>query len=84
MRDLLHMYNDSILSRIFNIDENIEAFQNGGTMNVIPEGALHARKHHMADDEHITKKGIPVVDNEGTFAPWFARTDFASPQRTRS
>ena len=65
MRDLLHMYNDSILSRIFNIDENIEVFQNGGTMNVIPEGALHARKHHMADDEHITKKGIPVVDTDG-------------------
>lgn len=43
----------------------IEKFQNGGTVNVIPEGALHARKHHMADDEHITKKGIPVVDNEG-------------------
>jgi len=34
-------------------------------MNVIPEGALHARKHHMENDEHITKKGIPVVDLEG-------------------
>jgi len=34
-------------------------------MNVIPEGALHARKHHMEDDEHITKKGIPVVDVNG-------------------
>jgi hypothetical protein len=34
-------------------------------MNVIPEGALHARKHHMENDEHITKKGIPVVDLDG-------------------
>jgi hypothetical protein len=34
-------------------------------MNVIPEGALHARKHHMENDEHITKKGIPVIDLEG-------------------
>lgn len=38
----------------------VESFQKGGTFNVIPEGALHARKHHM-DIEGITKKGIPVV-----------------------
>lgn len=44
----------------------INYFQNGGTVNVIPEGALHARKHHMENDEHITKKGIPVVDVNGT------------------
>lgn len=31
--------------------------------NVIPEGALHARLHHM-DQEGITKKGIPVVTEE--------------------
>jgi len=43
----------------------INYLQNGGTVNVIPEGALHARKHHMEDDEHITKKGIPVVDING-------------------
>ena len=35
-------------------------FQEGGEINVIPDGALHARKHHM-DMEGITKKGIPVV-----------------------
>lgn len=35
-------------------------FENGGSINVIPEGALHARKHNM-DMEGITKKGIPVV-----------------------
>lgn len=43
-----------------------EKFKEGGKMNVIPEGALHARLHHM-DVEGITKKGIPVItkDSEG-------------------
>lgn len=31
--------------------------------NVIPEGALHARLHHM-DQDGITKKGIPVITEE--------------------
>lgn len=35
-------------------------FKDGGKVNVIPEGALHARKHNMELNE-ITKKGIPVV-----------------------
>lgn len=43
---------------------NVQAFKKGGQMNVIPEGALHARKHHMEDDESITKKGIPVITEE--------------------
>ena len=34
------------------------------TKNVIPEGALHANLHHM-DLDNITKKGVPVIDNEG-------------------
>lgn len=38
-------------------------FQQGGSINVIPDGALHAHKHNM-DMEGITKKGIPVVSNE--------------------
>lgn len=54
-----------IINKYKNSEKEIGKFQNGGTMNVIPEGALHARKHHMADDEHITKKGIPVVDTDG-------------------
>lgn len=33
--------------------------------NVIPEGALHANKHHMEHAEDLTKKGIPVIDNKG-------------------
>lgn len=39
-------------------------FQQGGSINIIPEGALHAHKHNM-DMEGITKKGIPVIDNNG-------------------
>lgn len=33
--------------------------------NIIPEGALHARKHNMENAENLTKKGIPVIDNDG-------------------
>ena len=40
-----------------------KAFKQGGKMNVIPEGALHARLHHM-DVDGITKKGIPVITKE--------------------
>lgn len=38
-------------------------FQQGGSINIIPEGALHARKHNM-DMEGITPKGIPVVSEK--------------------
>lgn len=40
-----------------------QKFQNGGKMNVIPNGALHARLNHM-DVDNITKKGIPVITQE--------------------
>lgn len=47
------------------IEGKVDIFKEGGSINVIPEGALHARKHNM-DMEGITKKGIPVVsDKEG-------------------
>lgn len=39
-------------------------FQEGGKiMNVIPEGALHARKHSLPDEisKNVTDKGIPVI-----------------------
>lgn len=38
-------------------------FQEGGQLNVIPEGALHARKHDLPENvaEQVTGKGIPVV-----------------------
>ena len=38
-------------------------YKEGGSINVIPEGALHAHKHNM-DMEGITPKGIPVVSNK--------------------
>ena len=44
--------------------DDIQEYKEGGSINVIPEGALHARLHHM-DMDGITKKGIPVVDNNG-------------------
>ena len=37
----------------------------GGAVNVIPEGNLHARLHHMEDADNLTKKGVPVVDRDG-------------------
>ena len=42
-------------------------FKQGGQMNVIPEGALHARKNNMelAKEGEVTHKGVPVVDNDG-------------------
>ena len=43
----------------------LQKFQNGGAVNIIPDGALHARLHHMEDAKDLTKKGIPVVDNNG-------------------
>lgn len=42
---------------------SVPEFQNGGSINVIPDGALHARKHNMEMDG-ITRKGIPVVSEE--------------------
>lgn len=53
-----------IKSTEINLVDVIPEFQDGGSINVIPEGALHARKHNM-DMEGITKKGIPVIDNKG-------------------
>ena len=52
-----------------NITDKVRAFKEGGKvnsrdMNVIPEGALHARLNHM-DNEDFTKKGIPVVAKDG-------------------
>ena len=48
-------------------NQEIESLKQGGQMNIIPEGALHARKNNMdlAAEGEITHKGIPVVDNEG-------------------
>lgn len=77
MRDLLHMYNDDNLVKLFEITnkynrENplevqtfLNSYKDGGKVNVIPEGALHAHKHHLEEVdekfEDVTNKGIPVV-----------------------
>lgn len=53
--------------------EDPQRFQNGGTIgidtNILPEGALHARKNNLSDLnpdlEDATKKGIPVMAAEG-------------------
>ena len=43
-----------------------QAFKQGGQMNVIPEGALHARKNNMEGaGKDFTAKGIPVMDIDG-------------------
>lgn len=53
--------NQVIPTNIILIDPmTIPEFQEGGSINVIPDGALHARKHNMEMDG-ITQKGIPVV-----------------------
>lgn len=48
--------------------EEVAGFKNGGAVNVIPDGALHAHKHHLEDVdgkfEEVTTKGIPVITEE--------------------
>lgn len=56
-----------------NHQKETEKFQNGGVIgvdtNILPEGALHARKNGLAnlnpELEDATKKGIPVMAVEG-------------------
>ena len=55
------------------IVKDLQKLQNGGVVgidsNILPEGALHARKNNLAelnpDLEDATKKGIPVMAAEG-------------------
>lgn len=43
----------------------VDEFKNGGTINIIPGGTLHAHKHHLEEVSDIysdiTTKGMPVV-----------------------
>lgn len=55
-----------IISRWSTNSTEPKKFQLGGKMNLIPEGALHARKHNLEKvnpelEGQITRKGIPVV-----------------------
>ena len=46
-------------------DLDIPEIEETSQKNVIPEGALHKNKHHMEHAEGLTKKGIPVIDDNG-------------------
>lgn len=50
------------------LEEQSPKFAEGGKVNVIPDGALHAHKHHLEDIspeyEQVTSKGIPVITEE--------------------
>ena len=53
---------------VLNKAREVNKLQKGGKVNVIPDGALHAHKHHLEDIspeyEQVTSKGIPVVTEE--------------------
>lgn len=60
------MSEDDFVMEVQKLQDEVESFQKGGQLNVIPEGALHAHKHNLEDiredlDGEITHKGIPVV-----------------------
>lgn len=62
----LKLFSDDLVSTIEHL-KTTQVFQNGGKMNVIPDGALHARKHTIEDEElnkSITSKGIPIISKE--------------------
>lgn len=46
-------------------ESDIPEIEETNQKNVIPEGALHKNKHHMEHVEGLTKKGIPVIDEDG-------------------
>lgn len=46
------------------IRKQTKEFKEGGKINVIPSGALHAHKHNLDDIDGITKKGVPVISEE--------------------
>lgn len=55
-----------VIDILTELEDEVPEFKDGGKMNVIPEGSLHARLHHMENAEGLTKKGIPVVsEREG-------------------
>lgn len=46
-------------------ESDIPEIEETNQKNVIPEGALHKNKHHMEHADGLTKKGIPVIDDDG-------------------
>lgn len=63
--DIPEEYLEDIVQEV-TLDSILPEFREGGKVNVIPDGALHARLHHMENADNLTKKGIPVVtEKEG-------------------
>ena len=65
-RNGMKLFSDDLINTVEHL-KTIQAFQNGGKMNVIPDGALHARKHTIDNEElngSITNKGIPIISKE--------------------
>ena len=59
----------SILNKKPALKTDVEKFQLGGKMNIIPDGALHKNKNHLEEmdpnlEGQITTKGIPVVSTD--------------------
>ena len=60
---LLPMVSKNLMNSI----NSIGFMKDGGKMNLIPEGSLHARKHEIDSeglDNSITNKGIPIISKE--------------------
>ena len=68
IKRLSSLYNKRLISKDPLKEGTTVEFKNGGSINVIPEGALHARKNNLTEInpelEGITKKGIPVISKE--------------------
>ena len=68
VKRLSSLYNKRLISKEHLKEGTTVEFKNGGSINVIPEGALHARKNNLTEInpelEGITKKGIPVISKE--------------------
>ena len=68
VKRLSSLYSKRLISKDPLKEGTTVEFKNGGSINVIPEGALHARKNNLTEInpelEGITKKGIPVISKE--------------------
>lgn len=68
VKRLSSLYSKRLISKEPLKEGTTVEFKNGGSINVIPEGALHARKNNLTEInpelEGITKKGIPVISKE--------------------
>lgn len=49
------------------IVKKVHKLKQGGSVNVIPDGAFHSRKNNLPDEiaKDVTNKGIPVISKEG-------------------